>query len=139
GRGMTHGEDVVGAIGEQDFRNRGRRQQREQDLHDFLFAVDAVEVAEPGVAGAQLRARLFQNEAALWSLDPQDGVGYAPAQGFNAGRAGTYPSALAQVIKGIGGGQLEHGPIPSGSSPWPILVSLGMAAVPAPGGFENGT
>src|SRR6185437_8554763 len=59
---VRHGEDVVGAIDEQHFGNRVRRQQRREHLHHFLLAVDTIEVAKPGIAGAQLRPRLFEDE-----------------------------------------------------------------------------
>ena len=51
-RRMAHGEDIVGTIAIEDFRNRGRRQERMQNLHDLLFPVNPVQITQPGVTSA---------------------------------------------------------------------------------------
>ena len=103
-RRVRHGEDVVGAIDEQHFGDRVRRQQRSERLHHFLLAVDAVEVAEPGIARAELRPRLLEDEETIRRLDAQHDVGDAAAQRLDLRRPVADPAALAQVIGGIIGG-----------------------------------
>jgi hypothetical protein len=65
GRRVAHGEDIVRPIAEEHFRHRELGQQRLQDLHDLLFSVDAFDVAYPGIASTQARARLLENEGAV--------------------------------------------------------------------------
>src|SRR5262249_52891885 len=63
--GMVHAEDEAFTVGEEDARHNALGEQRgEQPLH-VLLAVDALDVAEPVVAGAQLGARLLDDQAAV--------------------------------------------------------------------------
>src|SRR5262245_39919181 len=80
-----------------------------QKLHHLLLAVDAIDVAEPGIAGAELRPRLLEYQRALGRLDAHDDIGHAAAEGFDLGRADGDPALSAEVVQCVGGGQFEHG------------------------------
>ncbi len=51
-RCMTHGEDKIGPIAEKDFRYDRRGQQRVQNLHDFLLAINPFDITDPGIASS---------------------------------------------------------------------------------------
>ena len=82
-----------------------------QGLHHLLLAVNPVQVAEPVVAGAQLRAGLLEDEALAGGLDAEDGVGDAAAQGLDPGRPGADAALSPQVGDGVVRGQFQHGPL----------------------------
>src|SRR5262249_44812626 len=103
-RSVTHGEDVIGTIDEEYLRHRGLRQQRVEDLHNFLFAINPVEVTEPGVARAELGTRLLEDEGALRRFDAKNEVRNAPAEGRDANGSTTDPARGSKVVFRVVGG-----------------------------------
>src|SRR5207253_7539857 len=62
---MGHGKDIVGMIAKEDLGDGRLRKQRMQNLHDFLFPVHPVQVAEPGIVCPQLRPGLLENDGTI--------------------------------------------------------------------------
>src|SRR5439155_24152393 len=107
-RGMAHGENVVVPIHEEDFRNRQVREERPHHLHHFLLAVDALQIAKPGIARAKLRPRLLEDKCFLRCHYSQNQIGNAPTQRLDVSRLLTDPTLPAKVFERIIDGDFEH-------------------------------
>jgi len=103
-----------------------------QGLHHFLLSVHPVEVAEPGVASAELRSRLLQDEYTPLGPDAQHHVGHAAAERFDRRRAGADPAARTSELEDVVGGQFEHGFLSvTAAASWTIVSILSpFAATP---------
>src|SRR5262245_38150290 len=89
-------------------RHRQRWQKIDQRFHHFLLAIDAIQIAEPSVTCAELRPRLFENEAISRGLDAQHEVRDAARKRFDAHRTWPDPLPRAQVILNIVHVDFEH-------------------------------
>ena len=107
-RRLGHREDVVSAVAEEDPRDGRLRQQRKDRSHDLFFPVHPLQVTEPGIERAKLKARLFQNEGLPGRDDAKHDVGDAPSHGLRANRPVRDPTAIAQVRARVFRSQFEH-------------------------------
>ena len=98
---VAHREYVIGPVAEEDLRHGRLGQEGIEHLHDLLLAIDALQVAEPGVAGAKLRAGLFEDERLLRCMNPKHGIGDTPAQHLHLRRSLAKPTVGAQVIQSV--------------------------------------
>src|SRR5262245_24264466 len=88
---------------------------RMESLHDLLFAIDAFEIAEPGIARAELWARLLEDETSLGSRDAQDLIGDSAGKLLDDGGRGDR-AAFKQIFVRVGNRQFEHANILSHES-----------------------
>src|SRR5438132_13955597 len=105
---VAHREYVIGPVAEEDLRHGWLGQEGIEHLHDLLLTIDALQIAEPGVPGAKLRAGLLEDERLLRCVNAEYGIGNTPAQYLHLRWSLVNPTLGAQVIQSVVGVQLQH-------------------------------